>query len=307
MRTSRQLPAAPVFLIGAPRSGTSLVYKALCLHSESAYVSNWVRKFPSVPALALFNRVPRRFPGARRRAWFSATSNAYVHNARRSLDRRIFPSPAEGEPFFTACGIGLEPPLTVGESERTALQRAVERVTRYSGASVFVNKRIANNRRIPLLVDAFPNARFVNIVRDGRAVASSLARVDWWEDSVVWWYGGTPRRWAADGGDPWELCARNWVEELAVIDTGLSAVSPGAVLHLRYEDLVSAPLTTFRRVAQFAHLPGDARWETDLGDLRIEATDSWRTDLADEALKRIETIQADGLESHGYVLEAHKR
>lgn len=296
-----------MFLIGAPRSGTSLLYKALCLHAEVAFVSNWVRVFPRLPALAAFNRVTHRFPKTRRRAWFSDTSNAYVHNARRSLDRRLFPSPAEGEPFFAACGVTLDPPFTVGDVQRAALRKAVARVTRFGGGSVFVNKRIANNRRIPLLVEAFPTARFINIVRDGRAVASSLARVDWWDESIVWWYGGTPRRWAADGGDPWDICARNWVEELAVIRTGLAAVPPGDVLHLGYEDLVSAPLTTFRKVAQFAGLSADPRWETHLEDLRIEATDSWRASLSREALKRIEVIQADDLELHGYVLEALDR
>jgi hypothetical protein len=302
----RRSPAPPVFLVGSPRSGTSLLYKALCLHPEVAFVSNWVRKFPRIHALAALDRLARRFPDARRRAWFSDSSNAYVHNYRRSFDRRVFPAPAEGEPFFNACGIG-DPPFTAGDAELRALRKAVRSVVRFDGGSVFVNKRIGNNRRIPLLVDAFPDARFVNIVRDGRAVAASLSRVDWWEDSVVWWYGGTPRHWEADGRDPWDLCARNWVEELNVIQTGLASVAPGAVLELRYEDLVSSPLTTFRRVAQFAGLPIDGQWESTLVDLRIEATDSWRAQLGTEALKRIEVIQADELELHGYVLEAHQR
>jgi hypothetical protein len=293
--------------VGAPRSGTSLLYKALCLHADAAYISNWLRKFPRIPVLAALNRAPRRFPQARRRSWFSATSNAYVHSTKRSIDRRLFPSPAEGEPFFTACGIGLEPPFTMGDAEQAALRKAVARVRRFGGGSVFVNKRIANNRRIPLLVEAFPEARFVNIVRDGRSVAASLARVDWWEDSLVWWYGGTPRHWVADGGDPWDICARNWVEELAVIETGLSGVPASSVLNLRYEDLVAAPLTTFRRVAQFAGLSGDPVWETHLEDLIIEAADTWRRGLSHDALKRIEVVQADALELHGYILEVHHR
>lgn len=303
----RRLPSPPLFLIGSPRSGTSLLYKALCLHPDVAFVNNWVRQFPAATPLAAFDRLARRFPGARRRAWFNDSSNAYVFNAKRSLDRRLFPAPAEGEPVFTACGIGTDPPFTAGASELRALKRKISQIAWFDGGTVFVNKRIANNRRIPLLLDAFPDARFVNIVRDGRAVASSISRVDWWDDSLVWWYGGTPKHWVADGGDPWDICARNWVEELASIETGLAAVSPGSVLHLRYEDLVSAPLTTFRRVAQFAGLPGDPNWETHLEDLRIEATDTWRSTLSPEALKRIEAIQADDLELHGYQLESHQR
>ena len=74
---------------------------------------------------------------------------------------------------------------------------------------------------IPALAELFPRARFVSIVRDGRAVACSLSRVHWWPDLTVWWYGGTPGRWQEEGRDPWELCARHWVRELAVLEQGL--------------------------------------------------------------------------------------
>src|SRR3569623_1924620 len=110
MYSSHRVSTPPVFLVGAPRSGTSLLYKGLCLHSEVAFVSNWVRKFPRVPQLSVLNRAARRFPEGRSRSWFSA-SNAYVHGRRRTLDRRLFPSPAEGEPFFNANGVASNPPF----------------------------------------------------------------------------------------------------------------------------------------------------------------------------------------------------
>ena len=48
--------ADPLFLVGVPRSGTTLLYKLLCLHPDAAYISNWMRTAPAVPALALANR-----------------------------------------------------------------------------------------------------------------------------------------------------------------------------------------------------------------------------------------------------------
>jgi hypothetical protein len=32
--------AGPLFLVGVPRSGTTLLYKLLCLHPDVAYISN---------------------------------------------------------------------------------------------------------------------------------------------------------------------------------------------------------------------------------------------------------------------------
>src|SRR6266511_4315156 len=51
---------APLFIVGAPRSGTSLLYKLLCLHPRAAWISNWGRRAPGQPALAMLNRLAPR-------------------------------------------------------------------------------------------------------------------------------------------------------------------------------------------------------------------------------------------------------
>src|SRR5262245_41010193 len=89
-----------VFLLGAPRSGTSLLYKALCMHPEAVWISNWLRKYPDAPVLAAASRLPRRLPECRRRVWFGSDSNAYVYGHHRPLWERAFPMPVEGEPIF---------------------------------------------------------------------------------------------------------------------------------------------------------------------------------------------------------------
>jgi hypothetical protein len=292
----------PLFIVGAPRSGTSLLYKQLCLHPEAAWISNWTRRAPGQPALALLNRLAPRLPDARRRTWFGADGdNAYVYGRRRQLAERLFPMPVEGEPVYRHYGAWTDPEAavqapTAGAAEH--LRVGLEAIVRWSGGRVLVSKRIANNQRIPLLAAAFPAARFVNLVRDGRAVAWSLSRVDWWEDGVVWWYGGTPRHWREEGRDPWELCALHWVRELAAIRTGLAAVPAGRQLELRYEDLVRAPVAAAERVAAFAGLAPDPRWSAELARLRYPAAkiDAWRERLSPEVRERIERIQQEELQ-----------
>jgi hypothetical protein len=139
------------------------------------------------------------------------------------------------------------------------------------------------------------------LVRDGRAVAASLSKVDWWEDSYVWWYGGTPRQWRTEGRDPWEICARNWVEELAAITDGLRSVPPDQVLRLRYEDLVIDPVATLLRVADFLGLPRDLRWRSGLAKLEFpDRSDRWREGLDASTIGRINAIQETQLVEHGY-------
>ena len=291
-------PGAPLFIIGAPRSGTSLLYKLLCLHPEAAWISNWSRRAPGVPAVAGLNRIASRFPATRRSVWFgSDAANAYVYGRRRALWERLYPMPVEGEPVYRHCGIGEDP--TGGRSEGAqadCLRRAFAGLRRWSGGRVLVSKRIANNQRIPFLATAFLAARFVHLIRDGRAVAYSLTRVDWWEDGVVWWYGDTPRRWREGGGDPWELAATHWVRELTSIGEGLGAVAPERQLELRYEELVGEPVAVLRRVAGFAGLADDPGWVAELRRLRYpNKNEAWREGLAPAARDRVETIQREEL------------
>jgi Sulfotransferase family len=298
----------PLFIIGAPRSGTSLLYKLLCLHPEAAWISNWTRRAPGVAPVAAVNRLARRPTPRRRAVWFgSDAANAYVYGRRRSTWERLYPMPVEGEPLYEHCGIGQGPvarPAEGGQAEGeqvACLRRVFAGLQRWSGGRVLVSKRIANNQRIPLLAATFPKARFVHLIRDGRAVAYSLSRVDWWEDEVVWWYGDTPRRWREGGGDPWELVATHWVRELASIEEGLATVAPDRRLELRYEALIGTPTGLLEQVAGFAGLPVGAGWQAELNRISYPNKDeAWRDHLTPEARQRVESIQRAELLRLGY-------
>jgi Sulfotransferase family len=293
----------PLFIVGAPRSGTSLLYKLLCLHPEAAWISNWSRRAPAVPAVAALNRLARRPSPTRRSVWFgSDAANAYVYGRRRALRERLYPMPVEGEPVYRHCGIGqaaADPPAQ--DRQAACLRRTFADLQRWSGGRVLVSKRIANNQRIPFLTAAFPNARFLHLIRDGRAVAYSLSRVDWWEDGLVWWYGDTPRHWREQGGDPWELAATHWVRELASIEEGLATVAPDRRLELRYEALVGKPAGLLEQVAGFAGLPVGAGWQAELHRLSYPNKDeAWRDHLTPQARQRVEAIQREELLRLGY-------
>jgi Sulfotransferase family len=290
----------PTFIVGAPRSGTSLLYKLLCLHPDAAWISNWSRRLPGVPPLALLNRIAPRFPAARRAVWFGTdAANAYVYGTRRALWERLFPMPVEGEPIYRHCGIGPGPGIP-DPGQVARVRRTFAGLRRWGGGTVLISKRIANNQRIPFLAAAFPDARFVHLIRDGRAVAYSLSRVDWWEDGVVWWYGDTPRHWRERGGDPWELAAMHWLRELASVDEGLRAVAPDRRLELRYEELIRAPVPVLQRVARFAGLADEPRWESELGGLRYpDRNEAWTERLGPEVRARVEAIQGEALRRLG--------
>jgi hypothetical protein len=292
---SRSAPA-PLFIVGAPRSGTSLLYRTLALHPDAAWINNYVRRVPLLPELAVLNRVAVRMPRTRSRVWFGEEGdNAYRYAGRRTLLERVFPQPVEGEPVFTHRGVLEDGPTATPDARQSRLAQDLRRMVRASGGNVLVSKRIGHNRRIPLLHGILPESRFVVVTRDGRAVARSLSKVDWWPDSPIWWYGGTPTDWAAEGRDPVELCATHWVREVEAISAGVGAVPAGLVKEIRYEELVRDPRTVLTDVAAFAGLGADPDWDASLA--RLAFSDK-NVDARDP---QVERFQEPTLRKLGYL------
>lgn len=84
------------------------------------------------------------------------------------------------------------------------------------------------------LGERFPHARFIHLIRDGRAVAASWLQQDWGPRHVL------------TVADTWATrIAQGFAAELAM---------PDRVLRLHYEDVVRAPEETLRKVASFLSL-----------------------------------------------------
>ncbi len=64
--------------------------------------------------------------------------------------------------------------------------------------------------RLGYLHEIFPDAKFIHVVRDGRAVVNSLINVDWWDG----WKGPQNWRWGdldLSQTDEWEKYGKSFV------------------------------------------------------------------------------------------------
>lgn len=289
-----------VFILGPARSGTSLLYRLLCLHPQVSFTTNWNSRFPNVPAVASLQRATRASRSLRGR-WFQSDGNAYVYGRKRPLSERLIPAPVEGEPVFAAAGITEEATMSRSDAGHVLGER-IASIARYAGGTHFINKRVANNRRVGILHDALPGARFVTTVRDGRAVALSLSKVDWWPQSTVWWAGVTPSEWQVRGGDPWELCAENWVREVEVIEQGLASVPTDLQHSTTYEELVSDPIGVLTRIANEIGLAADPSWLDEVSTIGLpNQNERWRAELTGPAMRTVEATQGLTLRRLGYL------
>ena len=195
----------PIFFVGMPRSGTTVLFEVVAAHPNLGWFSQHLDRTPGIPGVTLASRLADLSFAARRSITRSDQARPWVEKF------RVGPSEAYnvwdrccGDKFRNDYLLGVE----ASETERRCLRETVAQVLRYHGKSRFAAK-ITGPGRIVFLKSAFPDARVVHIVRDGRAVVQSLMRVPFWRDTYRMyepaWRNGLGEADLAD----WNACKRS--------------------------------------------------------------------------------------------------
>jgi exopolysaccharide biosynthesis WecB/TagA/CpsF family protein len=200
----------------------------------------------------------------------------------------------------------VDAPPTVGSLVGTLLRMYA---TRHNKPR-FGEKRPMNVVAYPVLHAMFPDLRFVDVVRDPRAVIASERKLGWIEQH----HGGSFTR-----------SVSMWVRAVSAGREIERCAGPGGYLRIRYEDLVSSPEATLTRLCKFAELDPDhvstmLRYhETDheipddnkghfhpLIDkpLTDEASERWRKELTAEETAFIEWATGKEMDRFGYDRES---
>jgi hypothetical protein len=168
--------------------------------------------------------------------------------------------------------------------------------------------KITGWSRIGFLNEIFDDARFIHILRDGRAVASSLLHVNFWRG----WHG--PQSWRAGLLSPedqatWEsydrsftaLAGIEWRIQMRAMEAARKALDPGLFHELKYETFCEQPVESFRRVLEFAEVPWSAAFEREVRSASIKSTSNrWRDDLAPRQQAILDDLLGEDLRRCGY-------
>ncbi len=156
----------------------------------------------------------------------------------------------------------------------------------------------------------FPSARFIHVVRDGRAVANSWLQMPWWlgyEGPDHWQWGPLPADLAAEWQESGEsfvvLAGLLWKMLIDAFDLARKGIPASDWLEVRYEDIAASPRTAFAKMLEFCGLPWDAEFERGFERHTFTASrsDAFRRDLAAPDVDRLSRILASPLASRGYV------
>jgi Sulfotransferase family len=167
-----------LFILGLPRSGTTLVYQYAAHRFNVAYFTSWTGRFPLSPCVVtVAERL--RHPGYSSdfRSRYGKIAGLGAPREAGSVWGRFF----DPNSYQDLAQIDTRK-IHILRQTVACLQRAQRDVP-------FINKNVKHMQRLPALAEIFPSARFLVVEREPADVALSLfrARRDSPSGPTQWW------------------------------------------------------------------------------------------------------------------------
>lgn len=267
-----------VLVVGAPRSGTTLLSQLMARHLELAWVDQSMARYWSAPVEGLRRALAR---GSLDPAQVSLRS--WLGSGEGSA------SPHEFGWFWQWFGEFPDAdeldPEQIARVRWDALRRQLYGMSGLAGRPLLLKSITYVDYQIGALARALPNLRFVHVRREPRfAVRSILAARRARYSSESCWWSLRPRAWRDWlEADPVAQVCRQVTHATRAIDAALTGPARGLGLELDYERLVAEPAAALRAVAE--HVSAAVRDAPGLAALRLESGN--RADPEPERLEQI--------------------
>ncbi len=268
------------FVLGTGRCGSTLAHEVLCRHTGVDFFSNLEDLSP------IFRRLNQ---------WNGALLRALPPTA--SQKGRLRFAPSEGYRALDRASLQMltDPYRDLQANDLTPWmrQRLYEVILgnrEREPDKVFLHK-FTGWPRAMLLNQVFPEAKFVHVVRDGRAVANSWLQMPWWQGhrgATGWQFGSVPtsmhEEWVAAGESLPALAGIAWKLLMKAHDDAKFQFGNIRWLDVRYEDMVAQPETVIGQILDFFDMPGTDSFARQIARYEFSAgkVDAFRRDLGDE-------------------------
>jgi hypothetical protein len=273
---------SPIFVVGMPRSGTTLISAMLTAHRniaispETHFLSEWMRRYHRL-------------------------------DVRREKDFNKFWGRFSNSSFFRNLYLDAETTrnmiLSSGDHDYKDIFSAILKLyAEKKGKRRWGEKTPTHYAHIQQLLEWYPESRIVYMVRDPRAVIAS--RLDMSEKyPLSWWYPRTV-----------DDIAVQWQDSIDILDHW---ANDNRVYPVLYEKLVQDTLSELRRVCDFIgeeyfssmmdyiavskDLVGNEPWkEAVFKPIKGDSIDKWRLTLSTDEISTIEYLNRKGMNQHLY-------
>ncbi|MHC3468540.1 sulfotransferase family protein [Streptomyces sp. 7R007] len=288
MATTAPTSVRPLFVLGCPRSGTTLLQLMLHAHPRIALPPETRFVLPAYERRLSFGDLRDAGNRARLARWITGRKETRFHEL--GLDAgRVAERIADGPPTLgSALGITLK---SYADSH---------------GKVRWGDKRPAYALHVEEILRLFPTAQFVHLVRDGRDCVASLLGMPWWHRGF-------------------HEAVATWAQVMDVTRRYARALGSGTWHELRYEDLLADPEPRLRELCAYlgeeyaaemtepyrlapAAVPARKTWHRRThGALDASRAGSWQQRLTPDQIRLCEAVLGDRLAGHGYELSGAVR
>ncbi len=253
----------PIFFIGAPRSGTTIISEVIFQHKDLAWPSDYQEKYPKSSRINYFRRFfDNRF-------WRFVGNKKQLHGT--SLFNRFLFKPSECYgmwSYLTGHSVdfnrGFLLDVKAGENQKQLIRSYFTQMVRGQGKKR-LSAKITGPSRIGYLLSIFPDAVFILIRRSYIPSISSLMKVLFWKDlgmRKLWWtgpYDEKEKEWAEKNkNQPHVLTAYQLKKIRQVEDIEIEKYRPN-LLKINYEDFVSHPDISIKKILNHCSLTFDSQ------------------------------------------------
>lgn len=277
----KEVPS-PIFIIGAPRSGTSLLRNMLNRH----------------PAIGLCDETYYFYYVYNRRRFFGDLSDM---NARQRLVERYLATNR-----IKRLQLDLEALshtlINEGDSYAAFFTALLRFYARYHGKERFGEKTPQHSLYTDTICKMFPNCKLIHIVRDPRDVVASTMRMPWAEKSIT----ANARSWVSytrSGSGIRNPANYLMVKYESLINNPSSTMKE--ICAFIGEDYESVMLVSKTEVDD-KNPPNEWWFERAKGPLSQDRIERWRKELTPTQIALIEWIAGSSMRQYGYKLTNHE-
>lgn len=285
-----RLPA--VFVVGCPRSGTTLAYQWLAASGLFTYPTNFTARFPTVPWLA--ERVQRllRDPACDCNGELTLETAAGAGNFHSRLGKTKGPfAPHEFWYWWRRfLPEGETHALDAGQLARVDTARLLRELAAWEAVldKPVLMKGLILDWNLPWLARLLPRAVFVHVRRDPLATMQSLlgAREDFFGHTADWYSFRPPEYPRLQQLDPVRQVAAQVFHTARAVSAGLAGLPASRRLEVAYADLCRAPAAVHEGLRERLAAQGYAPAGSYAGPASFPVRDALRGSPADaEALR----------------------
>jgi hypothetical protein len=246
-----QLESPPVFIVGPPRSGTTLVYQVITTCLETSYFCNMADKHHTTPIAATHF--------ARRKV---ASYQSNYRSDYGEVDGRGGPAEAQliWKRWFGRDRTNGSNVSAATRSEAVATVAAIQDIL----SGPFFAKDISNSLRVRALELTFPGCLFIRISRDPFAIAKSIlkARHEFRASKGFALTNDPKNEWVFINSKDFEQFHElPYLEQIAnqifhteqILNEDLATLAPDRCIQIKYQDFCSNPRLEIERLQNFTN------------------------------------------------------